>query len=105
MSLEKCACLSFYTADTSSILWPSAVLVETGEGLVFVCKATQCDSSFALLPRLSFQLVSSSWVGSPVIGSGFYSSRRRRPEGEGDQEGERGREEGGSAFGEIPADF
>lgn len=83
---KKCACLSFYKADTSwtiiSILWPMAVLVEIGEGLVFGWKATQCDSSFALLPRLSFQLVSSSWVGSPLIGSGFHSSRGCRPKAE-----------------------
>ncbi len=96
---KKYACLSFYKADTSctiiSILRPMAVLVETGEGLVFGWKATQCDSSFALLPRLSFQLVSSSWVGSPIIGSGFHSSRGCRPEGEREGGGER--ERGGRA--------
>lgn len=69
-----------------------AVVVESGEGLVFGWKATQCDSSLALLPRLSFQLVSSSWVGSPIIGSGFHSSRGCRPKGQ--REGERERKEG-----------
>lgn len=68
-----------------------AVVVESGEGLVFGWKATQCDSSLALLPRLSFQLVSSSWVGSPIIGSGFHSSRGCRPKGQREGERERGR--------------
>lgn len=91
----------FSKADTSStiisILRPSAVLVETGGRRVFGLKAMHCDSSYAFLPRLSFQLVSSSWVGSPMIGSGFNSSRGCRPKGE------RGRErEGESTFREMP---
>lgn len=61
-----------------------------GEGLVFGWKATQCDLSFALLPRRSFQLASSGWVGSPLIGSCFHSSRGWRPkeEREGGREGQ-----------------
>lgn len=57
---------------------------------MFGWKATQCDSSYAFLPRLSFQLVSSSWVGSPMIGSGFNTCRGCRPKGEREREGKEG---------------
>lgn len=68
-----------------------------GEGLVFGWKATQCDSSFALLPRLSFQLVGSSWVGSSPYRIWFPQQQGVQP-----QSRERGEGEGGSTFGEIP---
>lgn len=62
MSLEeKCACLSFYTADTSSILWPSAVLVETGEGFGVCVQGDAvwlqfCFASQTLIPAGQQQL-------------------------------------------------
>lgn len=49
---------------------------------MFGWEATQCDSGYSLLPRLSFLLVSSSWVGSPMVGSGFNSSGGYRPRGD-----------------------
>lgn len=66
---------------------------------MFGWKAMWCDSSFALLPtRLSFQLVSSSWVGSSHYRIWF-------PQQQGVQTPRRamgsGRGEGGSTFGEI----
>lgn len=89
VSGKLCACQDT-SWTTISILRPWAV--DTVEGLVFGWKAMQCDSSFALLHRLSFQLVSSSWVGSPIIGSGFHSSRGCRAKGEieGGREGKEG---------------
>lgn len=62
MSLEeKCACLSFYTADTSSILWPSAVLVETGVGFGVCVQGDAvwlqfCFASQTLIPAGQQQL-------------------------------------------------
>lgn len=93
----------FYKADTSwtiiSILGPIRLCLQRPRGWrVFGWKATWCDSGYSLLPRLSFLLVSSSWVGSPMMGSGFSSSGGCRPRGDRQTEG---RKEGESTFGEI----